>query len=276
MNINRFGSYGAVTVTAVAISLVLSACGAQPANSPGGESTAPVSAGTASSPAPVGTPSEAAAPSTAADSSAQPVAAAPAEPAPAVPAQPAAPAAPVQPALKTFTFPDGHISFSYPAAWSVRTQRGPGVEGPTSQPVEAVVSDGAGADVLRAGSGALGIGCTGGPAHRTVLDSAAVPGMVEADGTVPQFGFIVERISGQDHYAMAVLNPRDLQEGEVTSHCSLLFMGNGGATSQVIFFDEPVHPNLRSAFSSQQAAQEWMATQEYAQLKSLMLSLKYS
>jgi len=30
------------------------------------------------------------------------------------------------PALKVFTFPDGNITFSYPEAWSVALQRGPG------------------------------------------------------------------------------------------------------------------------------------------------------
>ena len=183
---------------------------------------------------------------------------------------------PARPAVKSFTFPDGHISFSYPASWSVRTQRGPGLEGPPLQPVEAIVSDGTGADLFRVSSGADGIGCTAGPTHRTVLDATAVPGMREVDGTTPLFGFIVEQSSGQDQYAMAVMSPRNLQEGDVGSHCTLLIMGNGGALNQVIFLDQPVYPDPRSAFTSRQAAKEWMVTEEYAQLKALMISLEYS
>ncbi|KRE81399.1 hypothetical protein [Arthrobacter sp. Soil764] len=168
------------------------------------------------------------------------------------------------------------MSFSYPASWSVRTQRGPGREGPGFQPIEAIVSDGTGADLFRIASGADGIGCTAGPVSRTVLDEAAVPGMTEVDGSTPMFGFIVERIGGQDQYAMAVMNRRNLQEGEAGSHCTLLVMGNGGSVNQVIFFDEPATLATRSAFSSRQAAKEWMATEQYAQLKALILSLKYS
>ncbi|MCE3293527.1 MAG: hypothetical protein K0Q84_2464 [Arthrobacter sp.] len=191
-----------------------------------------------------------------------------------VQAAPKAPAAPVQPALKAFTFPDGHISFSYPASWSVRTERGPGREGPPRQ-VEAIVSDGTGSDLFSVSSGADAIGCTAGPAHRTVLDKAATPGMREADGTTPLFLFIVERITGQDRYAMAIMNPRNLQEGDVGSHCTLLVMGNGGALNRVIF-DQPFYPVAKSAFPNRQAAKAWMATEQYAQLKALIMSLRYS
>jgi hypothetical protein len=184
------------------------------------------------------------------------------------------PVVPVQPALKAFTFPDGHISFSYPASWSVRTERGPGREGPPRQ-VEAIVSDRTGSDLFSVSSGADAIGCTAGPAHRTVLDKAATPGMREADGTTPLFLFIVERITGQDRYAMAIMNPRNLQEGDVGSHCTLLVMGNGGALNRVIF-DQPFYPVAKSAFPNRQAAKAWMATEQYAQLKALIMSLRYS
>jgi hypothetical protein len=300
MTSNRFGLYGAVTVAGVAVSLVLSACGPQPAEnraaeSVTAESTAPAARATAtSSPAALATPSRTVASSAAAKAiapsatvPAQPVApAAPAAPAPVVSAQevmpvapvqaaPKVPAAPVKPALKAFTFPDGHISFSYPASWSVRTERGPGREGPPWQPVEAIVSDRTGAELFRVSSGANGVGCTAGPANRTVLDQASLPGMRQADGTTPMFGFIVERITGQDWYAMAAMNPRFLSEGEGGSHCTLLVMGNGGAFNRVIF-DQPVYPEAKSAFPNRQAAKAWMATEQYAHLKALIMSLKYS
>jgi hypothetical protein len=46
--------------------------------------------------------------------------------------------------------------------------------------------------------------------------------------------------------------------------------------NQVIFFDQPATLATRSAFNSRQAAKEWMVTEQYAQLKALILSLKYS
>lgn len=138
-----------------------------------------------------------------------------------------------------------------------------------------MVSDGTGADLFSVSSGADGIGCTAGPANRTVFDSAAVPGMREVDGTTPMFGFIVENVVGEDWYVMAVMHPRNLQEGDVASHCTLLRMGSGGAQNGVIFNQTP-YPSPKSAFPSRQAAKLWMATAQYAQLKALILSLKYS
>lgn len=293
MSSNRFGLYGAVSVAGLTFSLILSACGPQPAESATAENASPslraaaTSAPTAlasASPSPSApataaapaskTPAPPAAPAAPVQSAAK-APATTAAPAPKIPAQPAAPTATVPPALKSFTFPDGHISFSYPASWSVRTQRGPGREGPPWQPLEAIVSDGTGADLFSVSSGADGIGCTAGPANRTMFDSAAVPGMREVDGSTPMFGFIVENVVGEDWYVMAVMHPRNLKEGDVSSHCTLLRMGNGGAQNRVIFNQTP-YPSPRPAFPSRQAAKLWMATAQYAQLKALILSLKYS
>ena len=271
MTSKRFGLCSAVTMTGLTISLVLSACGPQPAENATAQSAAPsLSASATSSATAPATPT----PTPSAEVPSPEVPAPPAAPA-APPAPPAAPAAPVQPALKTFTFPDGHISFSYPGSWSVRTQRGPGQEGPPWQPVEAVVSDRTGADLFSVSSGANGIGCSAGPVNRTVFDKAPVPGMREVDGTTPMFGFIVERSGGDDSYFMAVMNPRNLEEGDVSSQCTLLKMGNGAAQNRVIF-NQSVYPNHVPGFPSRQAAKSWMATEQYAQLKALMLSLMYS
>lgn len=279
MTSKRFRLCSAVTMTGLTLSLVLSACGPQPAENATAQSAAPSLSASATPSAtalatPTATPS-ADVPSTEVPAPPAAPAAPPAAPAapPAVPAAP--PAAPVQPALKTFTFPDGHISFSYPGSWSVRTQRGPGQEGPPWQPVEAIVSDGTGADLFSVSSGANGIGCSAGPVNRTVFDKAPVPGMREVDGTTPMFGFIVERSGGDDSYFMAVMNPSNLEQGDVASQCTLLKMGNGAAQNRVIF-NQSVYPNHVPGFPSRQAAKSWMATQQYAQLKALMLSLKYS
>ena len=134
MTSKRFGLCSAVTMTGLTISLVLSACGPRPAENATAQSAAPsLSASATSSATALATPTPTATPS--AEVPSPEVPAPPAAPA-APPAPPAAPAAPVQPALKTFTFPDGHISFSYPGSWSVRTQRGPGQEGPPGSPLK--------------------------------------------------------------------------------------------------------------------------------------------
>lgn len=265
MSSKRFRLCTAVTMTGLSLSLMLSACGPQPAENATAQSAAPsLSASATASATALATPT------------ATPSAEVPSTEAPAPPAAPAAPpAAPVQPALETFTFPDGHISFSYPGSWSVRTQRGPGHEGPPWQPVEAIVSDGTGADLFRLSSGANGIGCTAGPVNRAVFDKAPASGMREVDGTTPMFGFILERSGGDDSYSMAVMNPRNLEEGDVGSRCTLLIMGNGGAQNSVIF-NQSFYPNPVPGFPSRQAAKSWMASEQYAQLKALMLSLNYS
>ncbi|WAH96741.1 hypothetical protein [Arthrobacter sp. MMS18-M83] len=116
-------------------------------------------------------------------------------------------------------------------------------------------------------SGASGVGCAAGPTRRTVFDKAAVPAMRNADGTTPEFGFIVDD-SGHDWYTMAVMNPRNLEEGDVSSACTWMVMGNSGAEASVIFNEPP--------FASRAAAKAWMATEQYAQLKALLMSLSYS
>ena len=239
------GSYrvrriGAAVVGGLVVSLALSGCGPQPAAENTGAAAPSPSAVTTTTAAPV-----------------------PKETAPAAVA--------VAPAHKSFTFPDGHISFSYPDDWSVRIQRGPGRDEPPFQPAEAIVSDHAGADLLRVSSAADGIGCTSGPTHRTVLDKAAVPAMRDAEGTVPEFGFVVESTGGQDWYSMAVRQPRYLDEGETSSGGDIPTMGNGASITTVIFNTPP-----QSAFADPEAARAWMATEQYAQLKALMLSLAYA
>ncbi len=105
-----------------------------------------------------------------------------------------------------------------------------------------------------------------------VLDRVPVPGMTAPDGTTPDFGFAVEystKYSLPDSYAMGLSDPRTLVHGE-NSHwgCRLVPTGNGGLGTDVIF--------NRPAFPSRDAARAWMATDQYAKLKALLLSLNYA
>lgn len=260
MNSNHTRLIGATVAAGLAISLSLSACGPQTR----AENAA------AGSAAPSPTSSRTLEPSPSASQAPVPgKTATTAVPSPEISTETVQPALPVQ---ATFTFPDRHISFSYPASWSVRTQVGPGRQDPPWQPFEAIVSDGGGNDLFSVTSGGDGIGCTGGTTRRTVLDKAPVPGMREADGTTPIFGFVVENNpSGGDRYSMTVSRPKNFEEGDVVSGCSLLRMANGGTFTRVIFNDSP-----RPAFPGREAAKSWMATEQYAQLKALMMSLSYS
>lgn len=256
MESRRLISRTAATVYLLFASMALSACGTQEGNGPAAMTAPPAS-----------TLQTSAEPSLA--DSIAPSAVVTTAPSPEVPATTAEPEEPAL--LKTFAFPDGHISFSYPEDWSVRIQRGPGRDGPGLQPAEAVVSDGAGDDLFRVSSGADGVGCTSGPTYRTVLDKAAVPAMRDVEGTVPLFVFTVETTRGQDWYSMTLSHPRYSAEGETSSGCPLLTMGNGASQATVIFSPPP-----QATFTSRESAQAWMGTEQYARLKSLMLSLAYS
>lgn len=232
MNFNRAGFFTAVTMAGFTAGLVLAGCGSQ-------QGPDPVSA------------------------SERVAAASSVKPASAVRASSAKHAAPE---LKTFTFPDGHISFAYPATWTVRTVLPPaGIPG-----VEAIVADGDGNDLLSLGNG-FTAGCAGGPVSRRVFDQVAVPGMSAPDGAEPVFGFAVESYANGDSeaYFMGLTDPRSLVQGEdVPSWCNLVSTGNGGLSTRVLFND-PGFPNRG-------AARAWMATEQYAQLKALLVSLTYA
>ena len=249
MHSHRATFFTAVAVAGFSASLFLARCGPQPgttaaasdvAVSNTAERTATLGFPTSSTPAPSAT------------------GAAPASKAPASPAKPAAPA------LKTFTFPDGHISFAYPETWTVRT-----VQPPAGLPgVEAIVADTEGNDLLTLANGVTA-GCAGGPVSRRVLDQTAAPGMTAPNGVEPSFGFVAEDYGNGEAYFMGLTDPRSLKEGEgVSSWCNLIPTANGGLFTRV-HFNEPGFPNRG-------AAKAWLATDQYAQLKALLLSLNYA
>jgi hypothetical protein len=171
------------------------------------------------------------------------------------------------PALKAFTFPDGHISFAYPANWSLRTQPGPTLPGGPAECVEAVLSDHHGKDVALIVSGFYGDGASG-PVDRTVFDSAPVPGLAAFEGE-PTFGFFRDSfIDVNDHFYLEVRPAAELVSGNVNSGTGQVLLPNGAAIFRV-YMDSP-------GFPSAEAAKAWMDTPEYAQLKALLMSVAYS
>jgi hypothetical protein len=179
-------------------------------------------------------------------------------------------------ALQTFTFPDGHISFAYPAGWSVRNSR----EGPyldvahratSIESAEVVVADGSGAEVARVMNGLYGDNAAG-AIRRTVLDHAPVPGIPADAGEPAEFGFALDEFVGVDsYYFMDVRLAHEFLPAQEDSGTNQVSVPNGEMAAYVVF-DSQKQP----VFATTELAKVWMATEQYAQLKALLLSLKYT
>ena len=193
---------------------------------------------------------------------------------------------PVSPS-QTFVFPDGHISFSYPDGWSVRTEQGPYLtEEAKAGSVYAVVLDGSGAEVARVLSGMYGDGAAG-RVERTVFDHAPVPGITDASGNPAEFGFAADQVlldaypgmpepsaptdSGPVYYFMDVRLAKEFLPTQTGSGTNQISLPNGVMAAYVVF-----DPEKQPIFASPDAAKAWMAGEQYGQLKALLLSLTYS
>ena len=181
------------------------------------------------------------------------------------PATPTASTAPVA-GVKTFTFPDGHLSFSYPSDWSIRTVGSP-ENASTLRGVQAVIADAKGNEVASVVS-STNASSASGPVQRTVLDSAPVPGLKDVDGEQLAFGFAFDSFADQSDFHMGVRKLRDFDPSATDAGYSHVQLPNGGAEAKVIFGSP--------AFASVDDARAWMTTDQYGQLKRLLLSLKYS
>jgi hypothetical protein len=179
------------------------------------------------------------------------------------------------PAKQTYTFPDGHISFSYPAGWTVTTKPGPALN-PDAQKnsFDAAITDQSGQEVARVLSGMYGDGAAG-PAKRTVLDHAPVPAINDVRGEAAEFGFAYDEYPGNTspaYYFMDVRRASEFLAAVDSSGSNQVQLPNGILTASVIFGDSPT----QQTFASPDAAKAWMGTEQYAQLKALLISLKYS
>ena len=168
--------------------------------------------------------------------------------------------------VKIFTFPDGHVSFSYPSNWSVRTVGSPENAGKL-QGVQAVIADATGNELASVVS-STNASTASGPVARTVLDAAPVPGLKDADGEQLAFGFAFDSFADQSDFHMSVRKERDFAPSVSNSGSAYISFANGGAEAKVLFGSP--------AFASVDAAKAWMTTEQYSQLKRLLLSLKYS
>lgn len=194
---------------------------------------------------------------------------------------------PVQaPALKTFTFPDGHLSFTYPSDWTVKTGQGAYLTEETKAgAVNATIMDSSGAEVALVASGSYG-GGTGGWVRRTVLDKAVVPGLTDSSGRATEFGFASDIIlphtsqglptpteswsESSAYYFMDVRIAGEFKDGEMGSGPPLVMTPSLFMTARVLFDYEK-----QPTFATPAAAKAWMGTEQYAQLKEMLMSLSY-
>ena len=266
----------------------------------GSVDTAPAPAVTATSRAATPTPSVSPTPTPTATPtatpSATPTAAAPITTPPAVPTVPAvAPTtAPTQPPVanpQRFTFPDGHLSFDLPNGWSVKTEPGPyAYEADKAASTIAKVLNSAGTEVAVIFNGNYGDG-TGGLVDRTILDRAVVPGVRDNSGEQVELGFSSNQsqyipyegppyegmpsprtgpVEGPPTYIMDVRKTSELKAGISSSGTNQVRVPNGIMSAYVMF-----DINKQPAFATPEAAKAWMGSTEYAQLKSMLLSLSY-
>ncbi|MDQ1058449.1 hypothetical protein QFZ23_002350 [Arthrobacter globiformis] len=171
---------------------------------------------------------------------------------------------------KHFTFPDGHISFNYPADWTVRTEQGPYLtEKDKAGSVIAVLADSSGSEVARIHSGMYGDAAAG-PAKRTVLDHAPVRGITDKAGEPTEFGFGYDIIAGRPDYFMDVRLAHEFLPSQDSSGTNQVLLANGVMSAFGVFHDEK-----KPAFATPEAAKAWTATEKFHQLKGLLLSLEY-
>ncbi|AXJ11079.1 hypothetical protein CFN17_16790 [Arthrobacter sp. PM3] len=175
--------------------------------------------------------------------------------------------------METYAFPDGHISFDYFAGWTVTVEPGP-VNNADEQKISfaAIIKDESGAVLARVYSGKYGDGAAG-PATRTVLDHSPVSGITTKSGETAQFGFAVDEIVGGGYsYIMDVRNPHEFLAPDGSSGSNQIELPDRIMNAYVVLTDTPPTP----AFPSPAAAKTWMETGRYAQLKTMLLSLRYA
>ncbi|BCW61244.1 hypothetical protein [Arthrobacter sp. StoSoilB22] len=249
-----------------------------------------------STPTPTVTPTPTPTATPSATPSATPTVAAPVTTPPAPTTPPAVASAPVVPPVQaptsqTYTFPDGHLSFTYPVGWSIRADQGPFDPPGTAEASRIVtVFDAAGAEVARVFNGNYADG-TAGLVDRTILDRAVVPGVRDNSGELVEFGFSSNQsqyipyegppyegmpsprtgpADGPPTYIMDVRVSSELKAGVSSSGTNQVRVPNGIMSAYAVF-----DPAKQPAFATPEAAKAWMGSTQYAQLKSMLLSLSY-
>ncbi|SDP69299.1 hypothetical protein SAMN04487914_12729 [Arthrobacter sp. ok909] len=123
-------------------------------------------------------------------------------------------------------------------------------------------------------SGMYGDGAAG-PASRTILNHAPVPGVTNMAGGAAEFGFAFDEYpgaTGGPYYFVDVRNAREFLATTDSSGSNQILLPNGVLSAWVVLSDAP----SIQAFASPAEAKAWMGTERYAQLKAMLLSLQYA
>jgi hypothetical protein len=90
---------------------------------------------------------------------------------------------------------------------------------------------------------------------------------VNTAGEQGAFGFIADEVAGYLHFSMGIRRSEEFAPGYASSGSPQFLLPNGALVARVTFEDV--------AFPSVDAAKAWMRTAQYAQLRALLLSVRY-
>ncbi len=171
--------------------------------------------------------------------------------------------APAAADVAKYTFPDGRLSFEYPADWRVELFTG---AGEPSLSRTATVFDAKGTEQVTVYSGQIADGVSH-PVRRTVFESEPVPGLSQQPAPAAHYAFYVDRMDGTPTYRMH-LSAGAPPAGDSARMDGIIRIGKEVLVADVKFVEKP--------FASDEAAKDWLDGAEGQALKALMLSVSYS
>ncbi len=171
--------------------------------------------------------------------------------------------APAAADVAKYTFPDGRLSFEYPADWRVELFTG---AGEPSLSRTATVFDAKGTEQVTVYSGQIADGVSH-PVRRTVFESEPVPGLSQQPAPAGHYAFYVDRMDGTPTYRMH-LSAGAPPAGDSARMDGIIRIGKEVLVADVKFIEKP--------FASDDAAKDWLDGAEGRALKALMLSVSYS
>ncbi|TQJ34360.1 hypothetical protein [Arthrobacter sp. SLBN-122] len=174
---------------------------------------------------------------------------------------PAATSSPVPAGPETFTFPDGRLSFSHPADWTVE------VFEPSKTPYvgTATVRDAEGNSRINVHYGQIA-DVVAGSAIRTVIETDPVLGLRDHSVPTPHSSFFVDRSEAAARYRMELTAGLPVSpDGQVREGPVLL--GDRVLSADVLFDAQP--------FTDDEAAKAWYWGAEGQALKAVLMSFSY-
>jgi hypothetical protein len=164
--------------------------------------------------------------------------------------------------LATYTFPDGRLSFEYPADWRVEL-----FEAAASPFVgTATVYDASGARQAEIYTGEIADGVSS-PVTRTVFESVPVPGLQRQPDPAAHYSFYVDNVNDLATYRMH-LTPGAPLAGAEMALGGIIRIGDRILMAEVDFID--------NTFASDEAARSWLAGPEGQALRALLMSVSYA